>query len=443
MRVRLALSLLVLAPLGCAEQAPAPPSSPPAPPSKADDPGFRVGGVRSVYLVGNDLTPGHDRIEVTVDAAASIEFVDLWIDRQFVARAFAADSSPAPGFAARVELSAPVTDLAPGEHEVLLAADGAAFAFAQRFFTRTHPLYVVVSNDWDRPDNADAMLERQERLHARHPHLLLTHFVGPYTFTDPALPGSRAAFLVDWLNDLRETEGDEIGLHIHPYCHFVESAGVPCRTERSFARATGDATGYTIYLGSYTEDEFTTLLQESIALFEDNGLGRPTSFRAGGWTLEAHTNRALERAGFVADTSASNWRRMEEWEDNPGATLFQWNRDNWGPIDETSQPYYPSRTDLLSTAAPRSAVLQVPDNGLLVDYVTGAEMIDMFEVNCAGGVLDAPRAYSIGYHPPNFSELFFSRMDQALTHIDQHLAAEDRGPVVYARLSDLVLVWPR
>jgi hypothetical protein len=308
---------------------------------------------------------------------------------------------------------------------------------------RSHPLYVVVSNDWDDPDNADATLERQERLHARHPALLLTHFVGPYTFTDPSVSAARRQFLVDWVVELSDREGDEIGLHIHPYCNFVESAGLACRTEDSFARSTGDATGYTVFLGSYSESEFTALLEHAIDLFGAGGLPRPTSFRAGGWTLEPHTMRALAATGFVADTSAANWERMEEWADNPGASLFQWNRDHWFPIDETSQPYYPSQTDLLSPSSPRVSVLEVPDNGLLVDYVSGSEMIDMFEANLGTGVLEAPRAYSIGYHPPNFSETFFARMDQALGAIDQHLHGDDLGPVVYARLSDLVRVWPR
>jgi hypothetical protein len=83
---------------------------------------------------------------------------------------------------------------------------------------------------------------------------------------------------------------------------------------------------------------------------------------------------------------------MEEGEDNPGASLFQWNRDHWNPIDD--------------------------------------------------GILPEPRACSIGYHPPTFSETFFARMDQALGHIDQHIAAADAGPVVYARMSDLALLWP-
>jgi hypothetical protein len=426
---------LLLAGSGCGGTVVPIPDHPPGAPSKADEAGFTVEGPRSWYLVGNQLTPGDDLLEVAVEAAEPIQVVDLWLDRQFAARGHATGG--------RVELAIDIENLAPGEHEILLAADGAEFAFAQRFFRRSHPLYVVVSNDWDTADNGDPMLERQERLHERHPSLLLTHFVGPYTFTDPSVSSARRQFLVDWVSDLRDREGDEIGLHIHPYCNFVEHAGVTCRTASSFARSTGDPTGYTVFLGSYSESEFTVLLEHAIDLFEAAGLGRPTSFRAGGWTLEPATMRALAATGFVADTSAANWARMEEWADNPGATLFQWNREHWFPIAETSQPYYPSTTDLLATASPRVPVLEVPDNGLLVDYVSGGEMIEMFQDNLGSGILSSPRVYSIGYHPPNFSETFFARMDEALGEIDRNLRDSDLGPVVYARLSDLVHVWPR
>jgi hypothetical protein len=429
-----AILLTGLALAACNETGVPVPDQAPGAPSKADDASFDVTGVERWYLIGDALTPGEDLLEVSIDAAVPVEVIDLWLDRQFAARGTATGG--------QVEISVDIGDLPPGEHEILLAADGGQFAFAQIFFDRSHPLYVVVSNDWDSSDNGDAMLERQERLHARHPELLLTHFVGPYTFTDPALPPARRALLVDWVTGLRDTEGDEIGLHIHPYCHFVASAGVTCKTARSFARSTGDTTGYTIFLGSYTQAEFEAQLDRAAELFQAHGLGRPTSFRAGGWTLEPHIMRALASAGFVADTSAANWARMEEWEDNPGATLFQWNQEHWNPIDELSQPYYPSTGNLLSTSSPRVAVLEVPDNGLLVDYVTGAEMSSMFDANLGDGHLAAPRVFSIGYHPPNFSESFFQRMDQALTHIDGHLAATDRGPVVYARLSDIPTVFP-
>src|SRR5690606_37637647 len=131
------------------------PGDAPGAPSKADDLG-QVSGLRGTYLVGNALTPGHDELSFTVPGDAAAEVVDAWIDRRFAQRAFAG----AEGFSFSIDVS----ELGPGEHEILLAADGAPVAFAQRFFVRSHPLYVVVSTDWDDPDIADANLRRQEAL---------------------------------------------------------------------------------------------------------------------------------------------------------------------------------------------------------------------------------------------------------------------------------------
>jgi hypothetical protein len=43
----------------------------------------------------------------------------------------------------------------------------------------------------------------------------------------------------------------------------------------------------------------------------------------------------------------------------------------------------------------------------------------------------------------NFSESFFVRIDNAMTEIDKHLAAEDKGPVIYVRMSDLPKAFPQ
>jgi hypothetical protein len=258
------------------------------------------------------------------------------------------------------------------------------------------------------------------------------------------MTAARKQRLVDWVTNLRDTEGDEIGLHVHPYCNFIRTAGVTCRTAPSFAYASGDTTGYTVILASYTQAELEKIFARAAELFEQNGLGRPTSFRAGGWTASVGVLKALATAGHVADTSACNWARLEEWQNHAGADLYAWNQEHWASIDATSQPYYPSTTDLLADAAPHLSVLEVPDNGLLVDYVSGAEMIEMLDQNWPGrGALDAAVVYSIGYHPPNFSETYFARIDQALTEIDKHLASAGTGPIVYARLSDMTKVFPR
>jgi hypothetical protein len=419
------------------ETYPAPALHPPAAPAPgAPDvaPGYTVTGVRRWYLIGNALTVGHDAVTLAVSAPAGTHYVDLWLDDGAGQRL---DKTQA-GFAASLD----IRDLGPGDHRILLAADGSAVAFAKHDFVRSHPYYVSVTNDWDDPNNSDASLLRQEELHALHPELTLTHFVGPYTFTDPQVSSDRAEALAAWVRGMRDGYGDEIGLHIHPYCSFVDTTTVTCHTEPSFAYDTGDTTGYTVFLSLYSEAELGILLAAASALFDAHDLGRPTSFRAGGWTATIPTLKALASAGFVADGSAANWHFMEEWKDVAGSTLYAWNAEHWATIDATSQPYYPSEADILAPGSPSVGILEVPDNSLLVDYVTAAEMIGVFDANWSGGALAAPKVWSIGYHPPNFSESFKHRIDDALSHADEFLASADAGPVVYSRMSDLALVWP-
>ncbi len=405
--------------------------TPPIAPDQ-NDPAYTVGRIRNWYLIGNDLTPGQDQLEVQVVAPAGVELVDLWIDQEPGIRL----AKTADDFRQLVDISA----LGPGEHQVLLAADQSDTAFALVTFQRSHPLYVLVTNDWDDPDNSDDSIALQEQLHEEHAELRMTHFVGPYTFTDPSVSTERADYLADWLEGMRDDFDDEIALHIHPYCSFVDTTEVTCRTTPSFVSAE-DTTGYTVVFSSYTEEEQTALFEAADQIFEDHGLGKPTTFRAGGWTAELSTLRAMAATGYVADTSANNWARMEEWDTTLGGTLYDWNKEHWSSIGDTSQPYYPSEDDILVPGDPSIPVLEVPDNGIMVDYVTANEMIEIFNENWDGSALDTPVTYVVGYHPPNFNTVYHDYLHTALTHADQYLNSYDHGPVVYATLDEMPLVW--
>jgi hypothetical protein len=172
-RRRMRRLLLSVACVGCSAASHPAPDIAPRPPGKADS-DYTINGNKTWYLIGDGLTPGDDRVELTVQAPATTQFVDLWLDGQFVTRTTAAPE----GFA----FSVPLDNVAAGPHDVLLAADGASTAFGEVTFQRSAPLYVDVTNDWDTGDHGDDKLERQDRLHANHPHLVLTHFVGPYMY---------------------------------------------------------------------------------------------------------------------------------------------------------------------------------------------------------------------------------------------------------------------
>jgi hypothetical protein len=319
----------------------------------------------------------------------------------------------------------------------LLAANGSTTAFAKLPLYRSAPYYVLVTTDWDFSDPGDPANRYQDQLHRDHPGLRITHFVGPYTFTDPAVSAERQQELVAWVTAQRDTFHDEIGLHIHPYCNFVERAGLPCVTDQSTVYPGGDATGYTVKLGAYGRDQMGALLDHASELFVQHGLGRPRTFRAGGWTATLETLQALADKQFVADTSALNWARIEEWR---GYELYDWTMAAWGPIGDTSQPYWPSQTDVLDDSPPTLPVLEVPDNGVMIDYVTLAEMTGIFDANWDGQPLTAPITLTMGFHPatPGFTQGEYRRVDGFLKYADKHLAIQHLGPVVYITLHDVV-----
>ena len=403
--------------------------------SGESDPRFQVTGVRTWYLIENALTPGHESMEVSVAGPLrGVKTVRVWID-----------GAPAGQLTKEEDVfsgSVGLADLPAGQYQALFAFDDESEAFARVEFYRSHPLYVLVSNDWDDPDHDDEILRRQEWLHETHPELKITHLVGPYTFTDREVSEERRDELVSWLLAAQDDHGDEIGLHIHPYCSFVEDAGVSCRHRPSLKYADDDPTGYTVSCTAYTEQEFAQLLRHADELFLQRGLGKPTSFRAGGWTADLSVLRALAATGYLVDASANNWARMEEWEDREDAILYWWNQEHWSTIDDTSQPYYPSMHDIQSSDPPHLSVLEVPDNGSLVDYVTGDEMVAIVRANWAGGALASPRQVSIGYHPSTLDADYAERLHVALTHTDRYLASRDRGPIAYETLTSMTQVFP-
>ncbi|MDP7114094.1 MAG: hypothetical protein QGH45_19135, partial [Myxococcota bacterium] len=189
-------ALTVIVALACAPLVPLTacqdgPGDPPAAPDQ-DDASYEVIPPRTWNLIGNGATAGHDELWVEVVPPPDVEQIRPWIGDQ-PGELLAPDGD---AFAGAVDIAG----LGPGEHVMLLQADGADVAFAAVPFLRSHPLYLLTSVDWDDSDIVDHELEWHLELHEDHEHLRLTQFVGPYTFTDPYLAADRTEALVDWLD---------------------------------------------------------------------------------------------------------------------------------------------------------------------------------------------------------------------------------------------------
>lgn len=412
---------------GIPDQNPDPPEAP-----TTNDPAFTSQGLNRWYLIADGLQPGNHQMDIVITAPSGSDVVDAYIPGLPPVRM----SEQGDGFA----MSVSIESLGVGSYDLLFSANASDHAFAKFTFHRSAPYYVLVSTDYDVSDPGNASLGYMDKLHVDHPEIVITHFWAPYTYTDPAVTDGRRSELDAWLKQQRDMFGDEIGLHIHPYCHFVEAAGQTCITDQSTVYAE-DLSGYTIKLAAYGVQPMSALLQHAALLFDQRGLGTPRTFRAGGWTADINTLHALADNGYIADTSALNWKRIEEW---GRSELYAWTMSNWNQIDDTSQPYYPGTANpVASQPGSNLAMLEVPDNGVMIDYVSIEEMNGIFDANFDGTPLDTPKTLMMGFHPaPQFSQAEYSRVDSFLTYADQHLASKGLGPVRYVSLTNVALAFP-
>lgn len=430
---------LCVSPLACGSDNTKTPVTPaverPADPQQ-NNAAFVVSGVPRYLLAGDPRTPATADFSLRVTPPSGTTAMDLWLDD--------AEAVPFTKDGADFVVNVDALPIELGKHSLMLATHGAKNGFFKADFFKGHALYVIISTDWDFSDVDDRVLMHHDELHIAHPELKITHLLAPYTFTDPAVSQTRRDFIVKWAKSMRDTYGDEIGLHIHPYCNFVEAAGVTCKTEPSVAYPAGDPTGYTVRLGAYSREEWKTMFAKAKELWNAVGYGEPTSFRAGAWTLETHVAQALVDSGFVVDSSANNWEMMDEW---IGYDIYEFNKTQWASIGATSQPYSPTEDSIVAGGSgPELGLLEVPDNGIMVDYWAVPEMQEIFDANWNWdiGALTTPTQVSTGFHPATtqaYDPDEFKRLDLFFTYADQFLASKKEGPVVYIDMTEATQIW--
>lgn len=226
---------------------------------------------------------------------------------------------------------------------------------------------VAVTVDWEGAFLSEEGLARLDEFREEFPGVPITHFICPAYFTKQAetLAEDTAAI------KRRVLPGDEVGLHVHPWHSLVERAGVPLRNtpniygddEPLMDFDDGDR-GYEVALSAYTGQEIEAIVTTGKKLLEDAELGPVSSFRAGGYVGSPTMMAALGRAGLRIDSSASFYG----WFNESRGAFQNLIRGNWPNVRELTQPYE------VSTNA--GSVLEVPNSGGFVEYVSSEEMED-------------------------------------------------------------------
>jgi len=284
-------------------------------------------------------------------------------------------------------------------------------------------LRVVVSVDWEGRNLDPQNLASMEHFRHDYPQVPLQHFLNAAYFTKPDADARVTAAAIKSV--LRA--GDEHGLHIHPWRSLVQAAGVKFRTEPAF-RGPMDLSqcdpdcGHDVNMAAYDEKELQKLIRLSIKTLTKHGFERPRSFRAGAWQADNHVFRALAREGITLDSSATSAEYLKErW---GHSLLYPVVGKLWPHITSTSQPYRIPLGQGLS-------ILQLPNNGCLADYVSGARIAQTFQENVEVWKKDKTKDIyiSIGFHQET-AQKYLPHLRQGIDTIMQ-ISARDNLPVEF------------
>jgi hypothetical protein len=289
-------------------------------------------------------------------------------------------------------------------------------------FHLSQPLYVAWTIDWEGYDINDLYLNALANI-AEQYGLKMTHFFNPRIYTNNSISPDRQDFLTNWVKLRKTNQGEEIGLHLHMFYDFILNAGLEPKKSPNWGDQ-GD--GYGALTTNYNQEEMVKILDRAIGWFDEKGLGKPLSYRAGGWFANLDTLKALEEVGFRIDGS--------------GRTPYHFGANKipgpWNLLD-TTQPYYPSILGQNQSSPDHLNLLEIPNNGADSYAFSAQEMINRFKDNWNNRSLQTVRQVTFLSHPDWFNKNEQDKIKKIFNYVDQFSYERDLGPVVYATLSDI------
>jgi predicted deacetylase len=269
-------------------------------------------------------------------------------------------------------------------------------------------IVVALTIDWEgaylSPDGLDA-LDEFRRAHGPVP---LTHFVSAAYFTKDHPDPTTVATLTEAVR-----KGDELALHLHAWRSLAKASGIEPKLSPSFLTGTdkllefedGDV-GFDTDLDAYGVPELRVLLRTSRRLLEQIHAPVSKTFRAGGYLGTPKVLQALREEGFTVDSSATDFRQLDERKDEFLPKRIQ---AIWPGVDPTTQPWL--------VRAPGGSLLEMPI-AAFADYATTDEIVAVFEAAHAR-LLKSPGQdvfVVVGFHQETAHD-FGSRLGDALKKV--------------------------
>ena len=279
---------------------------------------------------------------------------------------------------------------------------------------------VVLSVDWEGRELDDKNLEAMIAFREEFKEAATLHFLNAAYFTKKnANPELVRKKIVSVLR-----KGDEHGLHIHGWKSLFEKSDVSYRYRPSWMYekpvppvSDGPDCGHDVPISSYSVSELRSVIQYSLDVFKKYDFSRPFGFRAGGWMATKEVLEAIQKEGFLFDSSAVPSIFLKDKRKVP--ILHDWLESLWPDITQTTQPYM-----ILEGPNP---LWEIPDNGCLADYMTGDEMFWVFKQNWEAlkdkKLKDNTITVSLGYHQETAAK-YLPRLSDGLKKISKFCKRE-------------------
>lgn len=286
-------------------------------------------------------------------------------------------------------------------------------------------LVVALTIDWEgaylSPEGLDAVDAVRKTFGDAAP---LTHFVSAGYYTKPEIDPLLQKTFTEMFR-----KGDEVAIHLHAWKSLAIASGLEPKLAPSFLTGTDkllefeDDVGFDVDLDAYNVTELRTLLRKSRELLGQAGFPISKSFRAAGYLGTPKVLQAIREEGFVVDSSAADYRQLEERKDELLPKRVQ---QIWPKVESSSRPWL--------VDAGGGQLLEMPI-AAFADYSTAPEMIAVLEAAHAQLVKDPKRDVFVvlGFHQETCAD-FGPRLGEAIASIMGRKEIADR--VVFATLEN-------
>jgi predicted deacetylase len=286
-------------------------------------------------------------------------------------------------------------------------------------------IVVALTIDWEgayvSPDGLDALDAFRSALGPAP----LTHFVSAGYFTKDHPDPTAAASITQAVH-----KGDELAIHLHAWRSLAKAGGIEPKLSPSFLTGTdkllefedGDV-GFDTDLDAYGVPELRVLLRTSRRLLEQTHLPVSKTFRAGGYLGTPKVLQAIHEEGFSVDSSATDFRQLDERKDEVLPRRIQ---AIWPGIEPTTQPWL--------VRAPGGSLLEMPI-AATADYATTDEIVAVFEAAHGRLQKDPGRDVFVvvGFHQETAHE-FGGRLGEAMKKV--RARPELAGGLVFTTVED-------